>query len=370
MNHLTKLLARNTLTKHDGRALWRYNLDAQFFYLLQNHLRNAHSLTAIDARDCALYYAAWRKCAYDGGYPSKQEIFNTIANKQAFGESDFYRHAIHGAKLLGVRWIRNANTHYFRTLLLQGGLPVRHIGKNKGAYTRFLLRILELNPTAIDDFAFDFSITSILPPSSRNDEIYACCLQIVKAVNNEDADFLSLLEKDDVMGEISAELKSKKRLLTQVPQKRRLRSFWVLEPAKASIWLYLGFPEMDAETFRDKLLINDDREEEPSYEYKLFYEERVVCKFIRNSVNRYTVVWVSSARLRWDGTDQRPDLYLIAHDGRRHCCTHLLGNLPSLQRPTLWTRYSEGQWLLQKGTHTAEDNAMVLYPEAFRPRMD
>ena len=367
MSYFAKLLSRNNLAKHDGRALWRYQVDGDLFQSLQKHLRHTPRLSGIDARDCTLYYAAWWKCSYDGGYPSKQEIFNTIANRQAFDEDAFFQYAKVGAKLLGVRWIRNANTQYFRTLLLQGGLPVRHIGKNKGAYKNFLLRILELNPATIDDFAFDSSITALLPRSSRNDEIYDCCLQIIKAIHEEDEAFLSLLEQDEAMGEISAALKIRKRTLARTPKKGRVRSFWVLEPVKSLVWLYLHFPEMDAETFRQVFLLTEDAEAEPVYEYKLFYEERTLCKFVRNSSNRYTVIWLSSSRLDWNGTNHRPNLYLMTMDGRRHCCMHLVSSMPNLQHPTLWTRYSEGQWLLQKGLHTAESSALVLYPEAYQP---
>ena len=104
----------------------------------------------------------------------------------------FFQQAKRGANLLGIRWIKNQNTLYFRTLLLQGGLPIKHISNNKGAYKNFLLKILETHPTSIDDFAFDSSITSLLPASSRNDEIYACCLNVVRAILNDDIEYLTL----------------------------------------------------------------------------------------------------------------------------------------------------------------------------------
>jgi hypothetical protein len=52
------------------------------------------------------------------------EVYQSIAKNQLFDEEEFYRYARKGANLLGVRWIKNQNTLYFKTLLLQGGLPI------------------------------------------------------------------------------------------------------------------------------------------------------------------------------------------------------------------------------------------------------
>jgi hypothetical protein len=378
MSYFTKLLETNNLPKHDGRALWRYHLDADLFHALQNHLKSTIRLIEIDPRDCALYYAAWWKCCYNGGSPSKREIFRSIANGHAFDEETFYDYAKRGANLLGIRWIRNANTLYFRTLLLQGGLPVRHIASNQGAYTRFLVRILEMNPASVDDFAFDSSVTSLLPASNRNGEVYACCLDIVRAINAEDQEYLSvedkeylsMLEQDKTLNQISAVLRIKKRLLGQQHIKPRFRTIWVLEPTKEQIRLYLSIPDMDNAAFR-RLFLNDELEEESlAYEYKLFYENEVLCKFIRNSAGHYKTLWAGRSELIWDGTEQFAELYLLTPEGGRYDCGHLIGYMPRLNQPTLWTKYSDTQWILERGVHTSNDEGMVLFPENFFPNSD
>lgn len=366
MSHFAQLLTSLDLPKHDGRSLWRYHIDTTLFHNLQKHLKSTQRLIAIDPRDCALYYAAWWKCCYNGGSPSKREVFRSIANGHAFDEETFYQYAKRGATLLGIRWIRNQNTLYFRTLLLQGGLPVEHIANNQGAYTRFLLRILELNPISIDDFAFDSTVTSLLPASSRNDEVYACCLDIVKAIIADDEEYLNILEQDKTLNQISTALKIKKQSLRLQRKKARLRTVWVLEPGKEQIRLYLSIPDMEGVEF-SRYFLPSESEEELQYEYKLFHENEVLCKFIRNSNGHYKTVWVGKSDLTWDGNEQFTELYLMDQEGRRHDCGHLVGYLPRLNQPTLWSKYSDKEWTLEKGTHTSQEEGLVIFPAAFHP---
>lgn len=366
MSHFAQLLTTTNLPKHDGRTLWRYRLDVTLFLSLQKHLKTTKRLIAIDPRDCALYYAAWWKCCYNGGTPSKREVFRSIAAGHAFDEETFYEYAKRGATLLGIRWIRNQKTLYFRTLLLQGGLPVEHIANNQGAYTRFLVRILELNPISIDDFAFDPTITSLLPSSSRNDEVYACCLDIVKAIIAEDEDYLNILEQDNTLNQISTALKIKKQTLRLQRKKARFRTVWVLEPNQGQIRLYLSIPDMEAAEFSRNFLLAES-EEALQYEYKLFFENKVLCKFIRNTNGHYKTLWAGQNDLTWDGNEQFAELYLMDQEGHRHDCGHLVGYVPRLNKPTLWSKYSDKEWILEKGTHTSQEDGLILFPETYHP---
>jgi len=133
MSQLYKILTSRNLLKHNGQSLWKYAIDDNEFNGLRKALMETKTLSSIDARDCSLYYAEWWKRCFDGGIPSKKDIFNSISNGQWFDEEMFFQQAKRGANLLGIRWIKNQNTLYFRTLLLQGGLPIKHISNNKGA---------------------------------------------------------------------------------------------------------------------------------------------------------------------------------------------------------------------------------------------
>lgn len=359
MNFFKNILNRRNILNHDGQSLWKYNLSDLEFAQLKNELSDLRGSFNLDFRDCALYYAEWWKRCYNGGLPSKMEVFQSIKKNQLFDEEEFYRYARKGANLLGVRWIKNQNTLYFKTLLLQGGLPVKHLSNHKGAYMHFLLEILKINPKSIDDFAFETSVTSILPKSSRNDEIYECCLDIVRAIYNEDNEYLSLLDSNDELKEISNYLRVNKPKIRPNPTKTKYKTNWVLEPSSEKIRLYFRITDViDSSDFRKTFLKSDI---ELDFEYTLFYNDIVLCKFNRRANDNYRVSWINQKSIFWDGTDQFPELMLISLSGEKISCKELINYLPDLGKPTLWTKYSEGQWLLEKGRNTNQEEAFVLH---------
>lgn len=83
-----------------GQPLWRYALNDQEFSSLSQLLRRTRQLKELDPRDCTLYYAEWWKRCYDGGFPSKKEVFDSIACGQHYDEEQFYQYARRGAEML------------------------------------------------------------------------------------------------------------------------------------------------------------------------------------------------------------------------------------------------------------------------------
>jgi hypothetical protein len=187
MNFFPTLLKKRNLNKHDGRPLWKYLLNTEELNDLKKTLQ-CTSRYNLDPRDVSLYYAQWWKRNYNGGIPSKQEVFESLEGnvRVFFNENEFYQKARKGAQLLGVKWIKKQNTLYFKTLLLQGGLPLKHISENQSTYKAFLEAVLEEQPETIEDFIFKTYITNLLPKSSQNDVIYENCFEIVKSILNED----------------------------------------------------------------------------------------------------------------------------------------------------------------------------------------
>ena len=183
MNFFPILLTKNKLNQHNGLPLWKYNLNKEELNDLKNTLQFASEFN-IDPRDVALYYAHWWQKEYNGGIPSKKEVFTSLEGniRYFFDEQKFYKIAKQGADMLGVKWIKKQNTLYFKTLLLQGGLPLKHISENQGKYKDFLEAVLEEQPETIEDFIFKLHITDLLPKSSQNDIIYENCLEIVKSI--------------------------------------------------------------------------------------------------------------------------------------------------------------------------------------------
>ena len=125
------LNSRGQNVTHDGRPLWKYLLSDDEFKELKACIEQT-SFHELDPRDITLYFAEWWKRNYKGGKPSIEDVFNSLnitANK-ILTEELFYDLAKQGAQLMGIRWIRRQYTLYFRTLLLQGGIPINHITLN------------------------------------------------------------------------------------------------------------------------------------------------------------------------------------------------------------------------------------------------
>ncbi|MDB5006256.1 MAG: hypothetical protein JWP45_649 [Mucilaginibacter sp.] len=360
MAQFEKVLVSKCLKRHDGRSLWKYGLSEGEFQQLRKLLLETKRLELLDPKDVTLYYSEWWKRCYNGGFPSKKDVFDSIKNGQYYDDEAFYRIAKRGATLLGIKWIKNQNTLYFKTLLLQGGIPIKHISNNKGAYKNVLTKLLEFNPSNIDDFAFNPEITSLLPASSQSDEIYECCLAIVRAIIDEDQEYLSLLDDEEELKEITRDLKIKRKSLSIKVSKARWRNFWVFEPAKQRIRLYVGIPDMTSASF--SALFIDDAETVLDSEYKLYLNDNLLCKFLRRADTSYRILWVDDNELNWDGTDRLPDMYLISCSGEKTNCQHLITHLPNLSKASLWTRYSDEQWILERSSHTDALEGFVLCP--------
>ena len=133
MSVFQELLLSRQLVRHHGQPLWTYALDDDGFHKLSRKLATAVNAEAIDPIDCALYYAEWWKRCYNGGIPSKREVLDSLAGLRVIDDERLFQLARKGGQLLGIRWIKSQNTLYFKTLLLQGGLSVRHMLANRGS---------------------------------------------------------------------------------------------------------------------------------------------------------------------------------------------------------------------------------------------
>ncbi len=370
MSEFSKILQAKGFDTHTQKALWEYGLNDDEFYSLKESLSETHSLTHVDPRDCALYYAEWWRRLYESGSPSKKQVFDSVFKGKLFNENDFYETAKRGARLLGIKWIKHQRTWYLRTLLLQGGLPITHITQNSGSYKRFLLRILDLNPSSIADFAFDSSITCILPRTCQNDDIYECCLEIVRSIIDEDKQIVNenrklveILDGNQALQDIGNELRVRKQTIQQ-RRKSKVKCTWMLNPEKKRIRLYLGIPEdIDRKVFCNLFL--DNRDVIPDYEYKLFVNDDLVCKFKKKANEDYRTIWLNQSDIQWDGREHLPEIYLIDAQGEKKSRWHLITHLPSLTEPSLWTKYSDVEWVLEKGTHTSQKDANILSPVGF-----
>lgn len=361
MSFFQSLLKKNNNERHSGKALWRYMLDSEDYESLLGQLRVIEP-NKLDPRDAALYYSEWWKRNYDGGKPSKEDVFDTLQGsvKDYYNADDFFNLAKKGAHILGIKWIRKQNTLYFRTLLLQGGLPLLHISNNHGLYKKFLLAVLEEQPETIEDFIFKPYIVNILPISSQNDIIYESCFTIVRSILNDDDTYDKLLESSEALKNISGLLRARKKEIRKTKRLSKPKNYWLLNKNKTKIKLRIGL----ADKYDKESLSNILGFEASEREYKFFWNDQLVCVFKKLISGSYKTDWYQQQNQDWNEDNKLPDVYVIVNDEKREV-NDFLQITPDFSEPSLWAEYSSNEWRLIKGNGTSEKKAAVLFPKSW-----
>ena len=178
--------------------LWKLEIDDSEYNELKTILKNASANNFKDCEEeCALFYAeSWRR-EYSGGSVSK-EMIASFAGIYSWRADDMFYQAKDALISLKVPIIQLNANHYFRTLLLQGGLPITRLVQNKNgfdAFQRFLKGLLaSFSRLEVDwddvEFVKHLSCIRYLPKSYKNDNIYAVSLQIVRAIVEEKEELL------------------------------------------------------------------------------------------------------------------------------------------------------------------------------------
>ena len=360
MSFFSTILLSKNLPKHDGRPLWKYMFNDEDYKKLLEELKFARPLS-IDPRDVTMYYAEWWKKNYNGGTPSKFEIFNSLNGNVRcnFNQEDFFKLAVTGARMLGIKWITRQNTLYFRTLLLQGGLPLSHISENQGKYLNFLIAVLEEQPETIEDFIFKPHITGLLPLSSQNKDIYENCFEIVKSFLNKEDIYDELFKESEALKAISNTLKATEKLLIRKQRFSKPKNYWLLsfKKEKISIILRIGL----SDSYNSESLSNILGFEVTGKEYQFYVNEELICVFRKMINGNFKTDWYNQQNQEWNGVSNLPYTYVIK-DGEKHEVTDFIETIPNLKEPSLWSRFSDNEWRLIKGNGTSNNEAAILFP--------
>lgn len=364
MSTFLALLRKHNLERHDKRPLWQYDLNDKLLAELRKRFQDAVTIDGLARNDCALYFAAWWQLCYDGGIPKREAVFESIGQCRITQEA-FYGHAKEGLRQLGINLIRSAqNTLFFRTLLYQGGLPIKHMLANKSQYQIFLEKLIDINPYTIDEFKCDFTVINLLPKSLRNDDIYGFCLKLIREIlDNTVPELIKQLEDNNLTDIKSALLTRKSKKNAHSVNLKTANINWILDNEKKEIYLDFAFTKMNDDTFKQQFAL---QHEPQSHQYKLYYNETVLYRFDKNNIGEYLPRIINN-KIGWLSTEERPELYLLSSEGEKISCPNLLNLTPSLEIPTLWINVSDdGKWKLLKGTNTAEEEAIVICPPRFQ----
>lgn len=347
MSEFYKILKNRGLDFHSGQPVWKYTISDLEFNQLKESFKIVQRLSQLNPKDCAIYYAEWWKRIFNGGYPSKDEIYNSLcSNKLCFDANDFYESAKTGGSLLNYKWIKIQNTHYLKTLLLQGGLPLKHIKNNSGKYRDFLLKIIHLNPSSIEDFSTNTELTGLLPKSSQNEIIYSSCLEIVRAVlDNDENELLSFRANADLK-QITEELIIER---DKVRKKNNTIKFkWNFNSKNKTFFLNtiitskIGFDELN-DILHDQIVDYQN-------EYKLFVGGILIAKFLKRNNDSYKVIQFKDFINFND--DFEVEIYVIDGYDKIYDSNHLLHSKLNLDFPSLWVTSNDEKFVLEKSRYT------------------
>ncbi|SFK77801.1 hypothetical protein SAMN05216357_1068 [Porphyromonadaceae bacterium KH3CP3RA] len=366
MGYFNTFLKNNSIDRKNIQ-LWKYALSDNQFNELLRVLRDSFGNGWIDPRDAILYYAEWWRRNYNGGKPSKEMVFASIGGRiqNKLDANHFYKLAKRGAEILGIEWIVKQNTLYFRTLLLQGGLPIKHISENENSYKKFLLAVLDEQPESIEDFIFLPEITKLLPSSSRNDVIYENCFEIVKAILNDDTKYDILFSSNDKIEKISEELKIKKKTLKRRDRISKPKNYWIFHTGKNKISLRLGL----ADKYSPEALTQILGFEAAERNYQFYLNDELICIFRKMLSGNYKTDWHNQFHQEWNNEVQIPSAYVIVNE-EKHDVRDFIQYIPDLNKPTLWAPFADNEWRMVKSTGISSENGLLLFPKNWTSELE
>jgi hypothetical protein len=347
------------LTNHgfeNGNAplpMWKLQLTTEEYSALKQELLDAFKgfqLFRI-AKEAALYYANWWSKEYVGGtrdsFPSKEKIAADLGIRHEQSD-ELYLWAKRGLSQLRISPIfRNGRTHYFRTLLLQGGLPVKSLkeGNNKANYGAFLEGLIKYSNEVNIDFE-DISFIDYLPcknrlaPSFRTSDFYELNLIIIEDFREkgEQSEYWELIsaifDREDDKGNIQ----KIKKLISEKKDKTTIRRGlfsidWNLRKFDAEVLLFytLFIPQKIKQTDVIQNL-------QSQYEFSVFLNNKEIAKYNRSLPDNNGNVFF----LRSRGTDELTeklngisDVYIrLTSNGEFH---ELNYSVPDFSQPVLLT---------------------------------
>lgn len=369
MSEFDKILISRSIKNHSGHPLWKFQLSDDEFRQLKTSFSLCENKKKINPVDSALYFAEWWKRCYNGGKPSKEIIFQSLGStvEKIIDCEDFFKKAKTGAEILGVKWLKKQNVLFFRTLLLQGGLPIQHISENEGSYKNFLLAVLEEQPETIEDFMFQTQITNLLPPSSRNDIVYENCLEIVKSILNDENTYDDLLNSNRALTKITKELKDRKVHLQKKERVSKIQNYWLLniDNQTTSLSLRLGLANNYTKESLEHILGFEVTEKN----YQFFINDQLVCVFQKMLSGNYKTDWNNQLSQEWTNENLLPNCYVIVNDNKIEV-KDFITLIPDFSESTLWTPFSDNEWRLIKGNSTNSETAAVLFPETWKSQQE
>ncbi|MCH4155432.1 MAG: hypothetical protein LKF31_03920 [Muribaculaceae bacterium] len=339
--------------------LWKTKLSDTDFSRLCATLQNANEQKTLQnyGREAAFYYAEWWKRKFNGGIPSKIEIANSLG----IHDSEYFFNL---AKTAFRNWhqnfIRGKRNEFFRTLLLQGGLPINYIVKeeNWSSYTRFLQAIIsELSNRYVDwsDSSLISSLSCItyLPKSFQNEQIFDLSLQIAHAIIESRMDLLPFSTDDERFKDLADCLKK----CVRRKSKSLFSCQWHLKlnNDKSQLYYSISLPKSISSTVVNIPLT--------VYTFDIYVSDKFVAKYKRNlyseedSISEYCMIDNQNHDFLWHGEVMiQVKLILNDNDGKYltvpNCCP------PDFSVPQVFQKFDN--IFVQRNTKNSTENIIVF----------
>jgi hypothetical protein len=340
------------------------NMTENDYLELKIELSKINNPRIIDDTICTKYYAGWWKFEYEEGKPSKESIFKTVGwENKNFSSEEFYQKAKDGGNKIGLKWIRNENTLYFRTLLLQGRIPLKSLRRHNTYWRTFLLKVIEKSPDSIIDIANDFEMISLLPFSTRNESVYESALEISKAIWDDSEagkQILEILEQNNQLDLVNS-LKLEKEYIKSIRKiQLKLKVFWELKLSHnnlAIISLKFDLPtKLSKEAFASLVMIEPN---ELSNSYNFFCDDDLQATYRRNLNGDYIKYSTSAQPTVWDSKKEEiPLMYFSNNEGTKYYVANQLKCVPSFF--SFWDQIEDGRWMMISGNNFKGEKAFLL----------
>ena len=315
---------------------------------LKEKFEEVKDLNICKSKECARFYAGWWKYEYEEGKPSKEIVFNAAfgLNQKQFNAEHFYQKAVEDGKSLNLQWIRRENTLYFRTLLLQGRIPLKSLQKHTNYWKDFLIKVIEKHPFNIEAISNDYEIIKKLPLSTRNEGVYEAALKISNAIwdeTEEGKEILQTLEQNNQEDLVDA-LRIEKEQAIQNKQNIKINAVWELNlngKTNKNIYLKIDIPQkLKKEVIESLIGVNSI-----ANSYNLTCNEFLIATYKKNLSGDYLKYTVATKPMYWDANMiQRPILFISDNQLNTYPLPHQIKTLPSIEDPTFWVQMDDARW--------------------------
>lgn len=353
-------LLENRGIKQAPVPLWKLEITDQEYYDLKRILSNLSTFDYWNyGKEFALFYAEYWRREYQGGIPSKELMAEKMGHPQSEASKKIYDYAKDALKKLHIPVIQHNSKHnsrkfFFRTLLLQGGLPMAYVHHKEGfnKFKEFLKSLLKkTSRIEIDwddtDAIKEFTCINILPQSYQNENIYAVSLQIIRAIEEGRDELLPYKTENDELKQLTSILKKERECIKNKAVTRPLSISWVLnlsEAAKGKNGIFT-YSLDKAKTIYSSMINGLDAKE--CYQFDIFVSQQYIATYKKVKFDEehneatYKRINSDNKSFRWHG-ENIIDVKIVC-DNEKPIFPQVIGCCaPNLSVPQVFQKNSVG----------------------------